>query len=166
MKTNIQALMNKIAEEEKALLDITTSMKGHVINTTIEELDGKKNVTEDYKKEYKDEEIKLEELIKEIINLKKTLHQKNNEFTLKDGRTIQEAIVENTYLRRLKQVYESFSNYKSKKSRISEYHDAYFECREINFDKEKVKDRIKELERKIEETDFEITKCNSLEFEI
>ncbi len=166
MKTNIQALMNKIVEEEKILLDVTSSIKGHTINTTIEELDGKKNITEDYKKEYQEEQMKLEELTKKIINLKKILHQKNNEFTLKDGRTIQEAIVENTYLRRLKQVYESFSNYKNKKSRISEYHDAYFECREINFDKEKVKERIKELEKQIEETDFEITKCNSLEFEI
>lgn len=166
MKTNIQALMNKIAEEEKNLLDIATSMKSHTINTTIEELDGRKNITEDYKEEFEEELKQVEEKIQSIILLKKTLHQKNNEFTLSDGRTIQEAIVENTYLRKLKQIYEGFMTYKSKTTRVSEYHDAYFECRETNFDRKKMKKIIKELDKQIGDTDFEITKCNSFEFKI
>lgn len=166
MKTNITNLMNIIAEEEKNLVDLQSSMKSHIINTTIMELNGKKNVTEDYKEEFLEEYKNLEESYQKIIKLKNLLSEKNNELKLSDGRTIQQAINENTYLRRLKTIYESFLVYKEKTTRVSEYNDAYFECKTINFERNKVVKEIKNLQERIQTTDFEIAKLNSEEFDI
>ena len=41
-----------------------------------------------------------EDILKKISKLKATLYEKNNSFKLSDGRTIQDAIIDNTYLRR------------------------------------------------------------------
>ncbi len=38
--------------------------------------------------------------------------KKNNSFKLSDGRTIQDAIIDNTYLRRLKSSYDNMLKYK------------------------------------------------------
>ena len=165
MKTNISNLMNIIAEEEKNLLDLNTSVKSHVINTTIMELNGKKNITEDYKEEFEEEYKKLEDSFKQIIRLKNILSEKNNEVKLSDGRSIQQAINENTYLRKLKTTYETFLTYKEKTTRISEYNDAYFECRTLNFKRAEIIEKIKNIQEKIQSTDFEIAKLNSEEFE-
>ena len=166
MKTNIQSLMNKIAEEEKRIGSINYTIKNHIVSTSIQELDGRVTITEDFKKDFQKELKELEEASERVCYYKRVLYEKNNSFTLSDGRTIQAAIVENTQLRSLKQTYETFLTYKNRKSRISESHDAYFECRTINFDKEAIEKKIKKLDEKIAQTDFEISKLNSKEFEL
>ena len=166
MKTNISNLMNIIADEEKKLLDLQTSIKNHLVNTTIMELTGKKNVTEDYKQEFDEEYQELEEKYQRIINLKNLLSQKNAELKLTDGRSIQQAINENSYLRRLKAIYDGFLPYKERTTRVSEYNDAYFECRAIKYNRKEVIEKINHLQQKIQTTDFEIAKLNSLEFNI
>ena len=101
MKTNIQALMNLISEMEKNLNNLTYVLDGYAINTSVQELDGKINIIEDNKEEFDLSLAKIEKDINEISRLKAILYQKNNEFKLSDGRNIQEAIVDNTNLRKL-----------------------------------------------------------------
>ena len=166
MKTNIQSLMNRIAEETKNLNVALNSITGHIVSVSTEEIDGRENKIDDNKKEF-DRELKtIEETTNTLIKLKTILYEKNNSLLLTDGRTIQEAIIENTNLRKLKEVYESMLKHRSRKVRISEYHDAYFECKKINFDKEEISKKLAILDQKIQETDFEISKLNSEEFEI
>ena len=166
MKTNISSLMNLISEEEKNFTSNSYLVKTHATNTSIEELDGRITIIEDNKEDFNLALNEIEESTKELSRLKSILYEKNNQFKLSDGRSIQQAIVDNTNLRKLKSSYESLIIYKNSKKRYTEVNNSYFECNTINFDSKKIRDRINELDNKIQKTDFEISKLNSLEFEI
>ena len=94
------------------------------------------------------------------------LYEKNNDFKLSDGRTIQQAIVDNVNLRKLKNSYEQLLLIKNTKKRYTEVNNSYFECRTINFDPIQIRKRLDEIDAMIQKTDFEISKLNSVEFEI
>jgi len=85
---------------------------------------------------------------------------------LPDGRTIQEALVDNTNLRKMKSLYNYLITQKNVKKRVTEVNNSYFECKTVNFDIEKIRKEYEILEKKIQDTDFEISKLNSIEFEI
>ena len=42
----------------------------------------------------------------------------------------------------------------------------FFDCYEVNYDSDEIRKKSKELEKQIQRTDFEISKLNSIEFEI
>ena len=166
MKTNISELMNIIADEEKKFVNITSYIEERIFNETIIELDGRVNVIKDYKKDFEEAMKEQEDILKKISKLKATLYEKNNSFKLSDGRTIQDAIIDNTYLRRLKSSYDNMLKYKDSKKRITEVNNSYFDCYEVNYDSDEIRKKSKELEKQIQRTDFEISKLNSIEFEI
>ena len=166
MKTNISALMNLIAEEEKNLNNACFNIRNYSINTSIQELDGKINIIEDNKNDFEFNLNELEKSNERLSKLKATLYQKNNEFKLSDGRNIQTAIVDNNNLRKLKSSYEQLLLLKNTKKRYTEVNNSYFECRTINFDPIQIRKRLEEIEKMIQKTDFEISKLNSVEFEI
>ena len=162
MKTNISELMNIIADEEKKFTNITSHIEEMIFNETIIELDGTANVIKDYKKDFDEALMEQENILKKISKLKATLYEKNNSFKLSDGRTIQDAIIDNTYLRRLKSSYDNMLKYKNSKKRITEVNNSYFDCYEVNYDSDEIRKKSKELEKQIQRTDFEISKLNSL----
>lgn len=164
MKTNLAALMNLISEDEKQYTQICLSLKGHVFNTTIQELDGKTNIIENNKEDFDWEFNEINRLCQEISTFKNILYEKNNTFKLPDGRTIQTAIVDNTNLRNMRTTLKSLLNFRNNKKRVTEVNNSYFEVREINYNSEEIKNKIKELDKAIQKTDFEISKLNSIEF--
>lgn len=166
MKTNISALMNSISEAERNLNNICYNIKSYSFNTSIEELDGKINIIEDNKDDFEFNLNELEKSNKELSKLKAMLYEKNNEFKLSDGRTIQQAIVDNINLRKLKNSYEQLLLVKNTKKRYTEVNNSYFECRTINFDPIQIRKRLDEIDAMIQKTDFKISKLNSVEFEI
>jgi len=166
MKTNISALMNLIAEEEKNLNNLCFNIRNYSISTSVQELDGKTNIIEDNKNDFEFNLNELEKSNERLSKLKATLYQKNNEFKLSDGRNIQTAIVDNNNLRKLKSSYEQLLLLKNTKKRYTEVNNSYFECRTINFDPIQIRKRLEEIEKMIQKTDFEISKLNSVEFEI
>ena len=166
MKTNISAIMNLISEEERYLNSRMYTIKGYAINTSVEELDGRTNVIEDNKEAFDLDMEELKRSAKEVSRLKTILYEKNNQFKLTDGRSIQQAIVDNANLRKLKSVYEQLLLLKNSKKRVTEVHNSYFECRTVNFDSKELKKRLDEIDSEIQKTDFEISRLNSVEFEI
>lgn len=166
MKTNISALMNLISQKERYLSDLTFSIREHSFNTIIKELDGTTNVVEDNKKDFETELSELEKTTNELTILKGTLYEKNNSFKLSDGRSIQQAIVDNTNLRTLKSCYQVLLKNKNTTKRVSEVNNSYFEYKILNISIDDIKSKIKELDKKIQSTDFEISKLNSIEFKI
>ena len=94
------------------------------------------------------------------------MYEKNNQFKLNDGRSIQQAIVDNTNLRKLKTVYEQLLLLKNSKKRVTEVNNSYFECKKVNFNSKQIREKLEKIDNKIQETDFEISKLNSVEFEI
>ena len=85
---------------------------------------------------------------------------------MSDGRTIQEAIIDNTNLRKMKSSYDLLLNFRDVKKRVTEVNNSYFEVKTVNFDIDKIKKESDELENIIQKTDFEISKLNSIEFTI
>ena len=166
MKTNNSALMNLISIEEKNINTISYTIKGYAINTSVEELDGRINIIEDNKEEFNLDLKEMERSTKELSKLKSILYEKNNQFKLNDRRSIQEAIVDNTNLRRIKTTYEQLLLLKNSKKRVTEVNNSYFECKTVNYDSKQLRKRIEEINNEIQKTDFEISKLNSIEFEI
>lgn len=166
MKINLSSLMCLIDEKEKKYSSLLFLLKKHVLNTSIQELNGTTNIIEDNKADFEEELVETEKLSKEITKLKRTLYEKNNSFKLADGRTIQAAIVENSNLRKLKDTFQTLLNYRNSKQRVTEVNNSYFHIQEINYDQEEIKLQIQQLNEKIRNTDFEISKLNSIEFEI
>lgn len=166
MKTNISALMSLISEKEKYLNSKSYTIKGYAINTSVEELDGRVNVVEDNKDAFDLDLKEIEKSANELSRLKAILYNKNNEFKLNDGRSIQQAIVDNTNLRKLKLTYEQLLLLKNSKKRVTEVNNSYFECKTVNFDSNQLRQKLEEIDNKIQKTDFEISKLNSTEFEI
>lgn len=166
MKTNISALMSLISEEERCLNSRSYTIKGYAINTSVEELDGRINVVEDNKEAFNLDLKEIERSANELSRLKAILYEKNNEFKLNDGRSIQQAIVDNTNLRKLKSTYEQLLLLKNSKKRVTEVNNSYFECKTVNFDSNQLRQNLEKIDNKIQKTDFEISKLNSVEFEI
>ena len=137
-----------------------------MLNTSIQELNGTTNIVEDNKKDFQEELAEVERLSKEITKLKSILYEKNNSFKLSDDRTIQSAIVENSNLRKLKDNLQTLLNYRNLKQRVTEVNNSYFQIQEINYNQEEIKSQIQQLDLKIRNTDFEISKLNSIEFDI
>ena len=166
MKTNISALMSLISEEERYLNSRSYTIKGYAISTSVEELDGRINIIEDNKDAFDQDLKEIERIIDELSRLKAILYKKNNEFKLNDGRSIQQAIVDNTNLRKLKSIYEQLLLQKNSKRRVTEVNNSYFECKTVNFDSKQLRQKLEEIDNKIQKTDFEISKLNSVEFDI
>lgn len=166
MKINISALMSLISEKEKNLNSRSYTIKEYAINTSVEELDGRINLIEDNKEAFDLDLTEIERSAKELSRLKTILYEKNNQFKLTDGRSIQQAIVDNTNLRKLKSLYEQLLLLKNSKRRVTEVNNSYFECKTLNFDSKQLRRRLEEIDNEIQKTDFEIAKLNSVEFEI
>lgn len=166
MKTNLSNLMSIVSDLEKDFSERAYDLKSMAYNTSIQELDGTVNVIEDCKEEYENSFKEFLSMQEKIVKIKSAIYEKNNTFKLPDGRTIQEAIVENTTLRKVKSVYSSLINKRSSKKRITEVNNSYFECKDLNYDVKSLKQEYDKVDKKIVETDFEISKLNSIEFEI
>ena len=166
MKINISGLMTIIADEERKFNNLANSLRTNIYNTSIQELNGTINVIEDYKDEFTKNMISYKESLTKITRLKSILYEKNNSFKLSDGRTIQEAIIENTNLRKMKGTYDYILSFKNTKRRVTEVNNSYFENKTVNYDIESLKKEMEILENKIQKTDIEIFKLNSIEFEV
>ena len=166
MKTNITNLMSIVGEEEKKFNENISNLATLAITSSIQELDGRVNVTEDTKEDFEETFNECTKSQSKLTKIKSIIYAKNNEFKLSDGRTIQEAIVDNTNLRKMKEVYKSLITLRNSKERVTEVHNSYFNCKTINFNMKDLKKEYEELENRIQKTDFEISKLNSIEFEI
>ena len=166
MKTNISNLMSMAAEDERNLNTLLRNLRNHVYNITIKELDGTENVIEDCKEDFESEYEEYLKLSDRISTIKKMIYLKNNELKLPNGVSIQDALVEINILRKKFNMILEFSEYKNENRRVTEVNNSYFEYKSLNFDAKKLKEEAKEIEEKIRNIEFEISKLNSIEFEI
>ena len=166
MKSNLANLMNMVSEYEKNLNMIDSQLRSHIYTTTIEELDGKKNITEDYREDFKNEFIEYNELFEKIQIIKQTIAKKNNEFKLPNGDTISDTLITINLLRKKQFLIETFLSGKNSKKRITEVNNSYFESKEINFDSQAMKDLYEKIQSEIQHLEFEISKLNSKEFDV
>ncbi len=166
MKTNISNLMNLISDNERKLNLLSNQLFSHVQTTTIKELNGTENIIDDCKEDFEVEYKEYMQLIDDISRMKKIIYQKNNELKLPDGITIQDALVEINMLRKKYAILTGINEYRSLKKRVTEVNNSYFECKTINFDAKNLKSELEMINNEIQNLEFEVSKLNSLEFEI
>ena len=166
MKTNIANLMNIVAEEERNLNILARQLICHVHTTTTKELDGKENIIENFEEDFANEYLDYINRSSKISKIKKVIYQKNNELKLPDGTSIQDALVELNLLRKKSSLLSELLTYKNTNRRITEVNNSYFECKKVNFNPEDVKASLNDVNEKIQAIEFEISKLNSIEFEI
>lgn len=166
MKTNIQKLIKLITKEEKDLGYLLANLRSHLFNISIEELDGRCKIIEDYKSDFEEELNELDKLIRKIVYHKNILFEKCNTFKLKDGRTIQQAVMDNMYLRRHKTFFENIVDSRLTKMWGIDANGTYFESYDLIFEPKMIKERLKEINEKIEATENEIAKIKLIEFTI
>ena len=165
MKTNLSTLMSIATIEEGKFANLAYQLKKFAKSITTQELDGTINTIEDYKEDFKKTYEEYEKTQIKIKKKKKIIHKKNAELKLEDGRNIQEAIIDNTNLRKMKSTIEFLLTLRNSKKRITEVNNSYFECETVNYDLELLEKRFIEMEKEINNTDFQISKLNSIEFE-
>ncbi len=165
MKINLSTLMSIATIEEGKFANLAYQLKKFAKSITTQELDGTINTIEDYKEDFKKTYEEYEKTQIKISKIKKIIHKKNTELKLEDGRNIQEAIIDNTNLRKMKSTIEFLLTLRNSKKRITEVNNSYFECETVNYDLELLEKRFSELEKEINNTDFQISKLNSIEFE-
>ncbi len=166
MKTNLSTLMSIVAEEERKFSEYGYEVSNYAYNVSIQELDGKVNIIEDHTKDFNKQFEEYKSIQKKITKIKSIIYEKNNKLKLPDGRNIQEAIVDNTNLRKMKALYSSLLDKRNSKKRVTEVNNSYFECKTLNYDIEEINREKELIEKKIQNTDFEISKLNSIEFEV
>lgn len=166
MKTNISNLMNLAAEYERNLNTLSRALLQNIHTVTIKELDDKENIINDSKNDFQEEYAEYMELSHKIASIKKSIYLKNNELKLPDGISIQDALVEVSLLRKKQNLLNQILTYKNTTQRITEVNNSYFECRKVNFDAQELKIELNKISEKIQTIEFEISKLNSLEFEI
>ena len=166
MKTNISGVMLMISEYTSKVDLLEKLIREHIYSTSIQELSGIVTIMEDFKNDFKQEIKEYQEYLEKITKLKGILYHKNQEFKLSSGMTIQEAIVMNANNRKLKSLYDYLISFKNSKSRETEVNNSYFECKDINYNTDELKGEITRLEKEILSIDFEISKLNSVEFDI
>lgn len=166
MKTNISNLMNIVAEYERNLNELSNQLLGHVYTTVAKELDGRENIIEDFKSDFSEEYSDYLEYSNKIAKIKKVIYQKNNELKLPSGDTIQDALTELNLLRKKADLFTRLLWFKNVNKRITEVNNSYFECKNLNYKPEEIKTELKIVEDQIQEIEFELSKLNSIEFEI
>ena len=74
MVTNLASLMSIVSEEEKQFSGYGWSLKSFAFNTSIQELDGRENLTENYKKDFEKYYDELNKAQEKIIKIKKVIY--------------------------------------------------------------------------------------------
>ena len=166
MKTNLANLMNMVSEFDRNFNMVDGNLRSHIYTTTIEELDGRKTIVEDFREDFKNEFIEYNELFEKIQIIKQTIAMKNNELKLPNGDTISDTLITINLLRKKQFLIEAFLNGKNSKRRITEVNNSYFESKEINFDSQAMKDLYEKIQSEIQHLEFEISKLNSKEFDV
>lgn len=166
MKTNLSSLMNMQAKYQEEYDEAAKNVLIYSRNIKTRELNGTETMLYDCKDDFNDNFEKLKKLEKVTSKIRATINKMNNEIKLSDNRTISEALADNISLRIMQDTYKSLLETKASNKRVTEVNNSYFEIKELNFDSKNLKDLYNEVTKKILDTDFEISKANSIEFDV
>lgn len=165
METNLNDIMSKVSELEREFSELGYELRSESINIKTIELDGKEQTLEEYP-EFMNKFHRYEYLVDEITRLKGIIFERNNTLTLKNGYTIQKALVlMNKYQKELELV-RSLNKQIPSKNRRTEVNNSYFISKELAYNKDDMKEKEIKLIEKIENIKSEINSLNALTFTI
>lgn len=165
MKTNLIDLMSRISQLERDYNEILFELRSQNMNIKIIELDGSYQMLEEYPN-FEDKLEECEEIRNKITILKGILFERNNSLKLKNGDTIQKALIDIQNKRKELDLLRVLSKQNPSKRRTSETNNSYFTSKELAYDKVKITEKEQTLLKEIQDTEYEISQLNSIEFEI
>lgn len=165
MKTNLVDLMSRIAQLERDYNEIIYELRSQNMNIKIIELDGSYQMLEEYPN-FNDKLKECEEIRNKITILKGILFERNNSLKLQNGYTIQKALIDIQNKRKELELLRLLSKQNPSKRRTSETNNSYFTSKELAYDKVKIIEKEQALLKEIQDTEYEISQLNSVEFEI
>ena len=165
MKTNLTNIMSEVKKYQDELSEIEYYLKGNnVIKSTIE-LNGNEMTLE--KVEDFDEKMKRADyLVNRIAYLKSVLAEKNSNEILSNDLSVAGNLDLLAKLRIRVETYQRLLSIKETKKRITEVNNSYYLHSLPVFDKKEIEEKKKETEDIIQSIELEISKVNSIEFEI
>lgn len=165
MKTNLTNIMSEVKKYQDELSEIEYYLKGNnVIKSTIE-LNGNEMTLE--KVEDFDEKMeRADYLVNRIAYLKSVIAEKNSKEILSNDLSIAGNLDLLAKLRIRVETYQRLLSIKETKKRITEVNNSYYLHSLPVFDKKKIEEKKKETEDIIQSIELEISKVNSIEFEI
>lgn len=165
MKTNLTNIMSEVKKYQDELSEIEYYLKGNnVIKSTIE-LNGNEMTLE--KVEDFDEKMeRADYLVNRIAYLKSVIAEKNSNEILSNDLSIAGNLDLLAKLRIRVETYQRLLSIKETKKRITEVNNSYYLHSIPVFDKKEIAEKKKETEDIIQSIELEISKVNSIEFEI
>lgn len=165
MKTNLTNIMSEVKKYQDELSEIEYYLKGNnVIKSTIE-LNGNEMTLE--KVEDFDEKMeRADYLVNRIAYLKSVIAEKNSKEILSNDLSVAGNLDLLAKLRIRVETYQRLLSIKETKKRITEVNNSYYLHSLPVFDKKKIEEKKKETEDIIQSIELEISKVNSIEFEI
>lgn len=167
MKVSISDLMQRIAMLEDERTKLVEGLRYANKNIKTQEINGT-NVGFDLTKcdDFDERFNRYMKIIEIIPTLKGIIDQKNNDFKLNNGLTIKQAILQNQYYRSAVKMLDILSEAKNSTDRFSNSGDSYYEITTLAYEPKVMKEKAKEIREKLLQTESEITKLNSVPFEV
>lgn len=165
MKTNLVDLMSRVSQLESEYSDMAYRLRGQSMNIRIIELDGKDQMLEEYS-DFNNDFSKFCDLGEEITQLKGIIFEKNNSLKLKNGDTIQKALIDIKNRRKILELVKQLTRQTPSKKRTSETNNSYFTSKELAYDKGEMEKLQEKLTTEILNLELEISQLNSIMFEI
>ena len=165
MKTNMIDLMSKIKQMQNDITELGLELKLNSTNEKIIELNGSEQIL----KENKDFDMKFNQyisLLEKVSKFQGIVATRNAMLKLKNGMSIQEALIRVKNLRTEFDIVKALASRKPYKKRTTETTNSYFTATELAYDKEIMINKREDLITEIQELEFEISQLNSQEFEV
>lgn len=165
MKTNLSNVMIEVKKDQDELSEIEYYLKGNNTNKSTIELSGNEVVLEEVK-DFDEKMERADYLVDRIAYLKSIIAEKNSKTVLSNGLSIAGNLDLLAKLRMRIETYQRLLAIKETKKRVTEVNNSYYLHSVPVFDRKEIEEKKKIDEALIQGIELEISKANSVEFEI
>lgn len=165
MKTNLSNVMIEVKKDQDELSEIEYYLKGNNVKKSTIELNGNEVVLEEVE-DFNEKMERADYLVDRIAYLKSIIAEKNSKTVLFNGLSIAGNLDLLAKLRMRVETYQRLLSIKEIKRRVTEVNNSYYVHSVPVFDKKEIEEKKKSTEILIQGIELEISKANSVEFEI
>lgn len=165
MKTNLSNVMIEVKKDQDELSEIEYYLKGNNTNRSTIELNGNEVILEKVE-DFNDKMNRADYLVDRIAYLKSVIAKKNSEAILSNNLSVAGNLDLLAKLRMRIETYQRLLSIKETKKRVTEVNNSYYLHSVPVFNREEIETKKKSTEVLIQSIELEISKANSVEFEI
>lgn len=165
MKTNVSNIMNEIKKDQEELSNIEYYVRRNNVMKVAIELTGNEMILEEVE-DFNDKMERADYLVNRISYLKSVMSKRNNETILSNGMSAAGNLDLLSKLRARVETYQELLQVKETKRRVTEVNNSYYLHSVPVFDRNEIESKKIDTERQIQQIELEISKANSVEFDI